>query len=86
MRHHLLHILMVLLLYSCCKRLKKQRNSKIYHIFMRDFLLFCFFLARLLMYVGAHVNVGMANSFIYKIGKYKEKRTKDVDTSRMGVN
>ena len=50
---------------------------------MRDFLLFCFFLARLLMYVGAHVNVGMANSFIYKIGKYKEKRAKDVDTSRM---
>lgn len=53
---------------------------------MRDFLLFCFFLVRLLMYVGAHVNVGMANSFIYKIGKYKEKRAKDVDTSRMGVN
>ena len=51
---------------------------------MRDFLLFCFFLARLLMYVGAHVNVGMANSFIYKIGKYKEKRAKDVDTSRIG--
>ena len=25
-------------------------------------------------------------SIIYKIGKYKEKRTKDVDTSRMGVN
>ena len=38
------------------------------------------------MYVGAHVNVGMANFFIYKIDKYKEKRTKDVDTSRMGVN
>ena len=25
-------------------------------------------------------------SIIYKIGKYKEKTTKDVDTSRMGVN
>ena len=25
-------------------------------------------------------------SIIYKIGKYKEKRTKNVDTSRMGVN
>jgi membrane-bound lytic murein transglycosylase MltF len=25
-------------------------------------------------------------SIICKIGKYKEKRTKDVDTSRMGVN
>jgi hypothetical protein len=25
-------------------------------------------------------------SIIYKIGKYKEKKTKDVDTSRMGVN
>lgn len=25
-------------------------------------------------------------SIIYKIGKYKEKNTKDVDTSRMGVN
>ncbi len=25
-------------------------------------------------------------SIIYKIGKYKEKITKDVDTSRMGVN
>ena len=25
-------------------------------------------------------------SIIYKIGKYKEKRTKDVDTSRMGAN
>ena len=25
-------------------------------------------------------------SIIYKIGKYKEKSTKDVDTSRMGVN
>ena len=25
-------------------------------------------------------------SIIYKIGKYKEKRTKGVDTSRMGVN
>ncbi len=24
-------------------------------------------------------------SIIYKIGKYKEKTTKDVDTSRMGV-
>ena len=24
MRHHLLHILMVLLLYSCCKRLKNE--------------------------------------------------------------
>ena len=25
-------------------------------------------------------------SIIYKIGKYKEKMNKDVDTSRMGVN
>ena len=25
-------------------------------------------------------------SVIYKIGNYKEKRTKDVDTSRMGIN
>ena len=25
-------------------------------------------------------------TIIYKIGKYKEKSAKDVDTSRMGVN
>ena len=28
MRHHLLHILMVLLLYSCCKRLKNNEIAK----------------------------------------------------------
>ena len=28
MRHHLLHILMVLLLYSCCKRLKNIEIAK----------------------------------------------------------
>ena len=76
---------MVLLLYSCSKRLKTMRQQNISH-FYEGLSAFLFFFARLLMYVGAHVNVGMANSFIYKIGKCKEKRTKDVDTSRMGVN
>ena len=40
---------------------------------------------------GYHMNIkqdwsSASISIIYKIGKYKEKRTKDVDTSRMGVN
>ena len=38
----------------------------------------------LLLFLEYHLHSFI--SIIYKIGKYKEKRTKDVDTSRMGVN